>query len=116
MEQHIRIPNKSRPRLTFQYRVISYDASIGSENQLWDTLDVFVNEALVFRDDNGEARPPGNQGRRHDTGWQEAEVDLSRWRGKDVVLRFTVWNREYDGNGTDYYNTWGFIDSVLVQP
>jgi len=116
IQQRVQVPDTPQPRLTFQYRVLSYDASLGSMDRLWDTLDVYIDEALVFRDDRGGARPPGSQGGRHDTGWQPATVDLSRWRGLEVVLRFAVWNREYDGNGMDYYNTWAYLDEVLVEP
>jgi len=116
IQQRIRVPDTSRPRLSFWYRVISYDASLGSDGRLWDTLDAYIGDTLVFRDDRGEARPPGSQGGRHDTGWRRAEVDLNPWRGQEVVLRFAVWNREYDGNGVDYYNTWAYLDEVKVEP
>jgi len=116
IQQHIHVPDTPQPRLTFHYRVVSYDASLGSQGQLWDTLDVLIGEELVFRDDRGEGRPPGSQGGRHDTRWQRGDVDLSRWRGQEVVLRFAVWNREYDSNGMDYYNTWAYLDEVQVEP
>jgi hypothetical protein len=116
IQQRIRVPDTPQPRLTFWYRVISYDASLGGDGRLWDTFDVLIGETLVFRDDRGQVRPPGSQGGRHDTGWQQAEVDLSRWRGQAVVVRFAAWNREYDGNGVDYYNTWAYLDQVEVEP
>jgi len=116
LQQRLRVPNASQPRLTFHYRVISYDASLGSHGQLWDTFDTTIGGELVSRDDEGEDRPPGSQGDRHDTGWQRGVVDLSRWRGQEVSLRFAVWNREYDGNGMDYYNTWAYLDQVRVEP
>lgn len=46
----------------FQYRVISYGASLGSDGRLWDTFDAYIGAVLVFRDDRGEGRPPGSQG------------------------------------------------------
>jgi hypothetical protein len=116
IEQVVHVPDTPQPRLTFWYRVISYDVSVGSQGQVWDTLDVSIDQALVFRDDRGEARPPGSQGERYDTGWRWGEVELSPWRGQAVVVRFAAWNREYDGNGLDYYNTWAYLDQVVVEP
>ena len=53
---------------------------------------------------------------RHDTGWQQAVVDLSPWRGQEVVVRFAVWNRDYEGDGVDFFNTWAYLDEVEVRP
>jgi len=60
--------------------------------RLWDTLDVTINGTtnVVFRD--GPDRPPANQGTLYNSGWKLGAVDLSRWRGQEVILRFAVWN------------------------
>ncbi len=47
---------------------------------------------------------------------RQGVVNLSRWRGQEAVVRFAVWNREYDRDGMDYYNTWAYMDEMRLQP
>lgn len=116
IEQPVRVPDTAAPRLNFWYRILSYDIMGGTE-RVWDRLDVTVNgeSSVVFRD--GSRRSPGQQGILDDLGWKQGEVDLSRYRGQSVTLRFANWNQEYEPlDGFDLYNTWTYLDEVEVQP
>ena len=100
--------------MRFCYRVISYDVILGgATGRLWDSLDVTVDDQVKFRTGNTD---PYGQGQRYDSLWQEASVSLAEYRGRTVRIRFAVWNREYDGNGLDYYNTWAYVDNVSLVP
>lgn len=111
VEQRMRVPADGTPRLVLWYRFISYDVMRGNSGALWDTFDVTINNALVYRDGNPD---PDGAGTRFDTGWKSATIDLTPYRGMTVNLRFANWNREYDGNGTDYFNTWTYLDDIHV--
>lgn len=113
IEQVISVPATGAPRLTFSYRIVTYDVWRGGARPLWDTFDVTVGEDLVFRDGNEE---PDSQGVRHDLGWRPGEVDLTPYRGEVVRLRFANWNRTYEAGGMDFYNTWTYLDQVEVKP
>ena len=114
IQQQILVPNTGNPRLTFWYRIMSYDVMQGV--RLWDTFDVTINDTtnVVWRD--GPDRPMGFQGTRYDSDWKSGVVDLGPWRGQEIVIRFAVWNRDYEGDGVDYYNTWTYLDEVHVAP
>ena len=113
VEQTIQVPDKDNVTLRFWYRFVSYDVQVGSSGTLWDSMDVTVNGTLVYRVGNPNSQP----GQRYDTGWvQTPALDLSAFRGQTVTVRIAVWNREYDGNGQDYFNTWAYIDDVTVSP
>ena len=44
-----------------------------------------------------------------DSGWVQAEYDLTPWRGRTLVLYFNVFNRDAAGR------TWMYVDDVSVQ-
>ena len=46
--------------------------------------------------------------RRNDSGWQEASVDLTPYRGQNLYLYLNVFN---DGNGTP---TWMYVDDIQL--
>lgn len=128
VEQQVTVPDSSTARLTFNYRLFSYDRSClgGGESRICsrpsDNLLISVNDQLVRRYGYegawSNASPPPVQ----DLGWQNATLDLSRWRGQTVRLRFALWNDEFNyrpgapQQPPGAYNTWGYVDEVAVNP
>jgi hypothetical protein len=112
IEQAIQVPNTALPSLSFRYRIITYDVAQDALRQYWDIFAVEINGELVFWDGN---KMPHTSQERHDLGWRAGEVDLSRWRGQTVTVRFANWNGYTPGAGADLYNTWTYLDEVRVQ-
>ena len=113
IEQAIAVPNTASPRLSFWYRVITYDVAQDAEDRWYDIFEVWVNGEQRFWDGN---QVPGTSERRHDLGWRRAEVGLSRWRGQTVTVRFANWNGYSGEPGAELYNTWTYLDEVRVEP
>jgi hypothetical protein len=115
IEQAVSVPDTASPRLSFWYRIITYDVARDALRQLWDFSAVNINngDEPVFWDGN---REPGTSQRRHDLGWRRGEVDLSPWRGQTVTLRFANWNGYSREPGAELYNTWTYLDVVQVEP
>ncbi len=112
IEQEITIPpldDYRDPSLSFWYRVISYDVVYGSDQRLFDSLDVYIIRAgqepiRILRDGNLGPRADG-----YDTGWKLATVSLAPYAGQTIRLRFENSNRN-----DNYYNTWSYVDQVRV--
>jgi len=113
IEQAVTVPNTVSPRLTFWYRILTYDVARDALRQLWDIFAVEINGELAFWDGN---REPGTSQRRHDLGWRHGEVDLSPWRGQMITVHFANWNGYSREPGAELYNTWTYLDEVQVQP
>ena len=111
IEQSVYVPNTPSVQLWFCHRVLSYDVILGDTGLLWDSLEVTVNANVAVR--AGRTTTTGH-GTLYDGQWQQERVSLAAYRGQTVRLRFAVWNREYDGNGRDYYNTWAYVDHVMI--
>jgi hypothetical protein len=113
IEQAVSVPDTASPRLSFWYRIITYDVAQDDRRHSWDIFAVEINGEEVFWDGN---REPGTSQRRHDLGWRRYEEDLNRWRGQTVTLRFANWNGYSRGPGAELYNTWTYLDVVQVEP
>jgi len=114
IEQAIAVPNTASPRLSFWYRIMSYDVARDAEGRWYDIFEVQINGQQVFWE--GNQRVHSSQ-RRNDLGWRWGEVDLSAWRGQTVTVRFANWNGYQRGAPeADRNNTWTYLDEVQVQP
>ena len=113
IEQSIQVPNTASPRLSFWYRIITYDVAQDDLRQFWDIFALEINDEFVFWDGNPE---PGTSQQRHDLDWRRGEVDLSAWRGQAVTVRFANWNGYSRGPGAELYNTWTYLDEVCLEP
>ena len=102
------MPGGGAPRLTFWWRMFTYD------HKEVDSLDVEVSKdggstwKLLWRGGYEAPGPPGC-GYLQDLGWQKAEVSLRKYKGQGVVLRFSNVTRR-DG----WYNTWTYLDGIEV--
>jgi subtilisin family serine protease len=122
VEQVVSVPATGTPRLSFQHRVFTYDRSCvgGGEGRTCqkpsDNLVVSINDKPVFRlgYEGAWSGPPPLQ----DLGWRLGTVDLTTWRGQAVRVRFALWNDEfnYGQQSKGSYNTWGYVDDVVVSP
>lgn len=118
IEQQVQVPSDGTPQLSFWYNLTSYDVLRGEgSGKLWDSFDVTINgnSDPVFQAGNPakvlEANYP-----RYESYWLQHTIDLSAYAGQTITIRFAAWNREYDGTGQDYANTWVYVDDVMVIP
>jgi hypothetical protein len=103
--------------LRFSYRVISYDEvhnPPGQGNPWWDRLEVQVNGSQL---DPASGNPYGSPTAvykclkpPHDSGWQNASLDLSPYAGQTVILTFFNVNV-----GDNWYNTWSYLDNIRIE-
>jgi len=111
MQQVFLVPHTAAPRLTFWYNIWTQDKNPYLSND-FDSFDVKINDALVFRD----AKITGTYGcnlpaAQQDLGWRVKEVSLEEYRGRQITIRFE--NRSYpDG----WFNTWTYVDDVRFIP
>ncbi len=108
MEQTFNVPDEGSPKLSFWYRLYSYDKT--KERARVDSFEVKVNGATVFEDLLTWATAYGCDKPPNDGGWQQVTLDLSAYKGQTITLHFEVWNR-----ADNWYNTWAYIDDVSVQ-
>jgi uncharacterized repeat protein (TIGR01451 family) len=117
LQQSVAVPSEGTPALGFWYRIHTHDHLLWTDGEtLGDSFDVYVNGALIFRDnyDNYDEIDPGPAPGcedEQDLGWQYLSHDLSSYSGQTVTLRFENVSRE-DG----YYNTWTYLDEVAITP
>jgi len=118
VQQEVRVPDTANPKLTFWWRMFTYDHVKWGNGREGDSFDVEVKVVgssrweRVFHEgyDNYPHPPPGCEDLQ-DLGWQKATVSLRKYRGRQVVLRFsnvTRWNGEC--------NTWTYLDEVRIEP
>ena len=114
------VPASGTPYLRFDYRVLSYDTVRSSGGEWWDRLEVQVNGAVladVNGSHHGNSNPygdldPGNLScsNLYDSGWSQAELDLSAYAGQTVTLTFFNENHK-DG----YWNTYSYLDNIRIE-
>ena len=130
------VPPTGTPKLSFWYRIFSYDERIYDKHGLdkRDTFEVYIDD--VCPDD----KPPirllidGSQDGKRGcdksdldiTPWRESPVfDLSAipdgnggsvdYRGKAVRLSFRVYSRDLPEYTGAWYNTWVYVDDVQIE-
>jgi hypothetical protein len=108
-------------RLSFWYRMFSYDVAHNKEGRWYDTFEVYVydrngNElGRLLQDGNPrETIPPGTGCEpwlKWDSGPRYFSADLAAWAGQQVRIEFRIWNRE-----DSWYPTWVYVDDVKLLP
>ena len=111
VEQSVDVPASGVPKLSFAYRIVTYDMAEEPADTVWDELSVSIDGEDIYVDGNWTST---DLGVRHEIGWRTHSIDLSRWRGQTVTLRFASWNGRSGAPGAEWYNTWSYIDNVLV--
>lgn len=109
MQAYAYIPTSGTPYLRFDYRVLSYDTVRSSAGEWWDRLEVQVNGKALARYGDPD---PGNLScdNLYDSGWQQAEFNLSAYAGQTIILAFFNENHK-DG----YWNTYSYLDNIRIQ-
>jgi hypothetical protein len=100
MYQSIRVPTAVSSHLVFDYQFCSYDA------ERYDSLEVAVNNVNV------PIWKIGNTTRTYPKCFykQGEVIDLSEYRGEDIILYFSVWNTDLP-----CYNSWAYIDQIKLK-
>lgn len=111
IQQTFLVPHTAAPRLSFWYNIWTQDKNPYLSND-FDSLDVKINDALVFRD----AKITGTYGcnlplAQQDLGWRVWEIGLDNYRGQRITIRFQ--NRSYPDR---WFNTWTYVDDVRFIP
>ena len=109
MQAYAEVPTGGTPYLRFDYRVLSYDTVRSSPGEWWDRLEVRVNDQVLARYGDPD---PGNLScsNLYDSGWSQAEFDLSAYVGQTVILTFFNENH-FDG----YWNTYSYLDNIRIE-
>lgn len=117
VEQEFTVPSTGSPGLSFWYRIYTYDKAYSvTTKEFWDTFVVVIGGNVVFRDGYyGEWTTPSLR----DLGWRQKSIDLTPYKGQAVRVRFSNWNDEtvferFGNNGEGAYNTWTYLDDVVV--
>jgi len=113
IEQTVAVPNTAAPLLQFGYRLVTYDVAADDLGRARDAFRVEIDGQEAFQDGNRDTTVPGA---RYAIGWRNAQVDLSPWRGRTVVLRLANWNGRDPAAGAEAYNTWTYVDAVMILP
>ncbi len=104
----LEVPDSPTASLTFWYRTFTYDANPDLTDE-FDSFDVLVDGNLSLRYANQINILSCDILR--DSGWQQQTIDLSTYRGQTITIEFQNHNR-FDGN----YNTWTYIDDIVLAP
>ncbi|MFN8455466.1 MAG: invasin domain 3-containing protein, partial [Anaerolineae bacterium] len=113
VSQPVYITPSGLSQLTFWYRLLSFDVSVGSPNngyKEWDPFEVYVNGREVLQDGYAWSQDWENWHRNSpttpkDMGWKQGVLDLSSYAGQVVTLEFRVPNRQGPVD-----NTWVYLD------
>jgi hypothetical protein len=108
VEQWFRVPSGAS-QITFKYRAYSYDVIQGcSSGRYYDRFEVTVNGNPVRVDGNPACSSDGQT--LWQSGCQSVSIPISEYAGKNVTLKFSVYNLTFPS-----YNTWAYVDDVRVQ-
>ncbi|MCB0191071.1 MAG: Ig-like domain-containing protein [Anaerolineae bacterium] len=116
LSQPVYVQPDGMTQVTFMYRLLSYDVSVGSAEygfQEWDPFEVYLNGHEVLQDGypwtaewqtwHGPPLPSSPQ----DMGWKQSILDLTPYAGQVVTLEFRTPNRQ-----AAIDNTWVYIDNI----
>jgi hypothetical protein len=107
-EQRFHVPPGSS-QLIFNYWVYSYDIIQGSTtNRYYDRFEVAIDGAPVLSSGNPAGTTNGQT--LWQSGCQTKSINISSFAGKNMTLKFSVYNLVFPS-----YNTWAFVDNVRVQ-
>lgn len=125
------VPYTGTVKLSFDYRVFSFDECLGGR---FDCFEVYIDDVVpdetspirILVDGSKDGEYGCNPGDLDVTDWKEfAEFDLGAvpdgdggtvdYRGRVVELCFYVYSREADPRRTvGWYNTWVYLDDVQI--
>jgi len=110
IKAYANVPASGTPYLRFDYRVLSYDTVRSQSGEWWDRLEVQVGDLPLERYGDPTPSKPVNLCIPYDSGWQQAEFDLSDYAGKQVVLTF------FNENHVDgWFNTYSYLDNIRIE-
>lgn len=125
LRQSVYVSPTGVTQVTYWYRLLSYDVSIGSAYwgyQEWDPLKVYLNGQEKWEDSDAHPErvyssawqawhdgPPSPPPAPLDTGWQQGVLDLTPYAGQIVSLEFRLFN-----NNEPVDNTWVYLDDITV--
>ena len=122
VDQSVDIPNQSPINLYFSYIVYSQDDSYSGK---YDRFEVYVNDELKYFDGNRETvdlackwyRVPSdrNPGPNNETsGWAVGVINLDEYNGETITISFRNYLIETDENLLSWYNTYTYVDNVII--
>ncbi|MEJ2560295.1 MAG: hypothetical protein P8186_29585, partial [Anaerolineae bacterium] len=120
IKTYVNVPTGGTPYLRFDYRVRSYDWVETPEGQPWERLEVQIRNTTLARYGNPNQWNL-RQCRLYDSGWLQAEIDLSAYAGRTILLTFSnVSHKETDPDypvpeGMSYYNTYSYLDNIRIE-
>jgi hypothetical protein len=105
-------------QVTFSYRILSYDVSIGSfanGYKEWDPFEVKMNGYEVLQDGFKWSQEWENWYKNlstspKDMGWKQGVLDLTPYAGKVVTLQFRLPNQQEAKD-----NTWVYLDNFNLK-
>jgi hypothetical protein len=107
-EQRFNVP-PGASQLTFNYQVFSYDIIKGvNTNHYYDWLGAAIDSTPVFTSGNPAGSTNGQT--LWQSGCQTKSINISTFAGKNITLKFSVFNLSFPS-----YNTWAYVDNVRVQ-
>jgi len=125
--QTFAVPLTGTPKLSFHYRIFSYDEFGGGR---FDSFQVCIDDAcseappILLLEDGSKDGKYGCD-KLDITGWKHAVFDLSAvsdesggtvdYRGRTIQLCFYVYSRERPEYDVAWYNTWVYVDDVQIR-
>jgi hypothetical protein len=107
-EQWFRVPSGAS-QITFKYRAYSYDVIQGcGSGRYYDRFEVTVNGSPVHTDGNPACSSDGQT--LWQSGCQSVSIPVSAYAGRNITLRFSVYNLTFPS-----YNTWAYVDDVQIE-
>jgi hypothetical protein len=88
---------------------LSYDTVRSKGGEWWDRLEVRVDDQVLARYGDPDFANLACDNL-YDTGWEQAEFNLSDYAGQTVLLTFFNENHE-DG----YWNTYSYLDNIRIE-
>ncbi len=123
LNQPIYVPAGDLTQVTFWYRLLSYDVSVGSAQNgylEWDPFEVYIDHHEVFQDgqtfsDEWYAWYLNSPASPRDMGWKQGVIDLTPYAGQVVLLEFRLPNnRDAVDRDREVDNTWVYLDDILT--
>jgi tetratricopeptide (TPR) repeat protein len=112
--QTFKVPPNGVPKLSFRYRVRSFD--ILDSVKGGDSFKVYIkqsdaDEKMILQVGNTDWNESDCNGDPWDSGWESFSYSINAYKGQNVTLCFHNLN-EKDNS----WNTWTYVDDVMVIP
>ena len=117
LRQPVFVPETGLTQITFWYRLLSYDVSVGSSDHSylkWDPFETALEGQEVLEDGYQFTEEwyqwyLSNPEEPKDMGWKQGVLDLTQYAGGIVTLDFRLPNGQ-----AAIDNTWVFLDDVTL--